>query len=358
MSVRSYLDQYEELRSDPRIKRELNEAVSFWQMPGRLSGAGVSTVAGPVSVGRYELGEIIGRGAFGVVHRAWDTRSGATVALKRPRPGAVETAEAVERFLREARAAAGLRHPSIVPIHDAGQADGEVFLVSDLIEGRNLADELAVRRPDFRRSAEWVAALAEALEHAHSFGLIHRDVKPSNVLIDAEDHVYLTDFGLAKSDDGEATLTADGQLIGTPAYMAPEQAVGGKNPVDGRTDVYGLGVILYELLTGSRPFAGTGAMLLARIREEEPRPPRRLRRRDPPRPGDDLPEGDGQGAVTSLPRRGRPGGRSPPMAGGRAGLGPPGGACHDPGAEVPAAADALRTGGVPCSWPSSPASPA
>ncbi len=276
VSVESYLDRFEELRSSSLFARGLDEAVSFWRAPGQPLHPESSVRRDPASIGRYELGEVIGRGAFGVVHRAYDATLRRTVALKRARPGAVETPEAVERFLREARAAAGLRHPGIVPIHDAGQADGEVYLVSDLIEGRNLADELAVRRPGFRLSSGWIAALAEALEHAHSLGLIHRDVKPSNVLIDAEDRVYLTDFGLAKSDGGDATLTADGQLIGTPAYMAPEQAESGPRSVDARTDVYSLGVILYELLTGSRPFAGAGAMLLARIREEDPRPPRRL----------------------------------------------------------------------------------
>ena len=306
-----------------------------------------ATVAGPVSVGRYELGEIIGRGAFGVVHRAWDTLLRRTVALKRPRPGARRDAEAVERFLREARAAAGLRHPHIVPVHDAGQVDGELYLVSDLIEGRNLADELAARRPGFRRSAEWVAALAEALEHAHSFGVIHRDVKPSNVLIDAEDRVYLTDFGLAKSDSGEATLTADGQVIGTPAYMAPEQARAATGAVDGRTDVYSLGVILYELLTGSRPFAGHGPMLLLADPGGGAAAAAPARRRDPARPRDDLPEGDGQGAGASL-RLARPTSRPISADGWRASRSRPArGTCHDPVAEMPAEADALRSGGRP-----------
>lgn len=282
ISVESYLGRFEELRSNPRAARELESAIAFWRRPGRTESPVIGAGRDPISIGRYELGEVVGRGGFGVVHRAYDATLRRDVALKRPRPGAVETPEAVERFLREARAAAGLRHPHIVPIHDAGQDDGELYLVSDLIEGRNLAVELAARRPDFRRSAGWIADLAEALQHAHTLGLIHRDVKPSNVLIDAEDHVYLTDFGLAKSDGGDATLTADGQVIGTPAYMAPEQAEAGRT-IDVRTDVYALGAILYELLTGSRPFAGAGPILLARIREEEPRPPRRL---DPTIPRD------------------------------------------------------------------------
>ncbi len=276
VTVESYLDRFEELRLNSRLASGLHEAVSFWRGPGRIAHAGDSARSHAKSIGRYELGEVIGRGAFGVVHRAYDTTLRRAVALKRPRPGAVETPEAVERFLREARAVAGLRHHGIVAVHDAGQDDGELYLVSDLIEGRNLAEEMAERRPGFRRSAEWLADLAEALDHAHRLGVIHRDVKPSNVLIDADDHVYLTDFGLAKSDGGDSTLTADSQVIGTPAYMAPEQTEDGPKPVDARTDVYSLGVILYELLTAFRPFTGTGPMLLARIREEEPRPPRRL----------------------------------------------------------------------------------
>ncbi len=272
VAIASYLGRFEELGSDSLIVRELEDVISQWS-PAQ-SGADVK--GQPRLVGRYELGEMIGTGAFGVVHRAYDPILKRPVAIKRPRPGAIETPEAIERFFREARAIAALQHPNIVVAHDVGQADGEVYLVSNLIEGRNLADEMAEGRPGFLRSAEWVAAVADALEHAHSRGLIHRDVKPSNVLIDSAGHVYLTDFGLAKGDGGEATLTVEGQVIGTPAYMSPEQAEGGKKPVDARADVYSLGAFLYELLTGSRPFGGAGAMLLGRIREEEPRPPRRL----------------------------------------------------------------------------------
>jgi eukaryotic-like serine/threonine-protein kinase len=283
--IEALLDRFGDLQADSDALRELFAAESNLRRrvmtAARVDSAGAGEQAGgaagpPVRVGRYELGDMIGRGAFGVVHRAWDTTLNRAVALKRLRVGVLEAPGAIERFLREARSAAGLRHPHIVPVFDSGQVDGEPYLVSALVEGRDLAGELANRRPGFRKAAEWVAALALALEHAHRSGVIHRDVKPSNVLIDRNGQVYLADFGLAKILGANATLSIDGQVIGTPAYMAPEQARGEKAIVDVRTDVYGLGVILYELLTGSRPFVGSDQMVLVRIQVEDPRPPRGL----------------------------------------------------------------------------------
>jgi hypothetical protein len=218
----TYLERFGELAADPVVDDlAAAEAALRRRVPAGVRGepAGPDAAdrpAGPSArLGRYELGEVIGRGAFGVVHRAWDTTLHRAVALKRPRTGAMATPAGIERFLREARNASALRHPHIVPVYDAGQTDGEPYLVAALVEGPNLADELAAGRPGFRRSVEWVAALADALAHAHALGVIHRDVKPSNVLIDRDDRVHLTDFGLAKCDGG-ATLTIDGQMIGTP----------------------------------------------------------------------------------------------------------------------------------------------
>jgi tetratricopeptide (TPR) repeat protein len=283
-TLAEYLARFPEIADEPRTLSDLFVAES--QLRRRINsekqakprqGAARDLEAAPLGrIGRYELRAVIGEGAFGIVYRAWDTVLDRAIALKRPRPGAIVGAEALERFLREARNAAGLRHPHIVAVHDAGQVDDVAYLVSELVEGRNLADELLMRRPDFRQATDWVAVLGDALEHAHTLGVIHRDVKPSNVLVDAEGRVYLTDFGLARSDSGAATLTVDGQLIGTPAYMAPEQARGEKARLDARTDVYCLGVVLYELLTGVRPHQGQGPALLSQIENEEPRPPRRL----------------------------------------------------------------------------------
>jgi serine/threonine protein kinase len=281
-SLGSYLTRFTDLADDPDALRELLAAESELRRrsapQARTKPDFPETVdcAAPSCIGRYELGDVIGQGAFGVVYRARDTTLNRAVALKRPRSGALDGPGAVDRFLREARSASVLRHPHIVPVYDAGQIEGQPYLVSALVEGRNLAEELAAGRPGIRQSTEWVAALAEAVDHAHQSGVIHRDMKPSNILIDREDRVFLTDFGLARSDAGGASLSIDGQLVGTPAYMAPEQVRGETGTVDARTDVYSLGVVLYELLTGTRPFQGSQRMLLVRIQDEEPTPPRRL----------------------------------------------------------------------------------
>jgi WD40 repeat protein len=233
-------------------------------------------VAGPGLVDRFEVLVEVGSGAFGTVYKARDPQLDRVVALKLPRAGEVPDGERLERFLREARSAAQLRHPAIVPIHEVGQHDGVPYLVSEFVEGVTLADALTSRRYDFREAAELIARLADALEYAHGQGVVHRDVKPSNVLLAEDGTAFLTDFGLAKRDASEATMTVAGAVLGTPAYMSPEQARGESHRVDGRADVYSLGVMLYQLLTGELPFRGNTRMLLYQVLHDEPRPPRKL----------------------------------------------------------------------------------
>jgi serine/threonine-protein kinase len=234
----------------------------------------------PKNIDDYELLEQIGRGGMGVVYKARQRSLNRIVALKMILDGEAATPEDLARFQAEARAAAHLDHPNIVPVYGAGEHDGQAYFSMRLVEGQTLAALLARGPLRPRDAARYLVAIARAVHYAHEEGILHRDLKPSNILLDAADQPHITDFGLAKRVSGEAAslaCTATGAIIGTPAYMAPEQVSNRHGTPSPASDVYSLGIILYEMLTGRPPFqAPTYFDTLQRVLDQDPVPPRLL----------------------------------------------------------------------------------
>jgi len=228
-------------------------------------------------LGDYELLEEVGRGGQGVVFRARQKSLNRTVALKVISLGQWASKGHLKRFRREAEAAASLDHPSIVPIYEVGEREGACYFSMKFIEGGQL-DEVVKRAPmSIRQAAELIAKVARTVHYAHEHGILHRDIKPGNILLDTKGEPQLTDFGLARLVEAESTVTRTMEVMGTPSYMAPEQAAGEYTKLSNATDVYGLGAVLYQLLTGHPPFAGsTTYEIIKLLLDSEPRPPRLL----------------------------------------------------------------------------------
>ena len=235
------------------------------------------------TLGHFRVVSLLGVGGMGVVYKAFDERLHRTIALKVLPEEAIREEAQKSRFLREARSAAAVAHPNVAAIHDVGEVDGRVFLAMEYVEGKTLREEIAGGHLDLAESGRIARGIARALAKAHEKGVVHRDLKPDNVMLNEDREVKVLDFGLAKLlaqdedarkrlevDKTELLLTADKQVVGTPSYMSPEQATGKK--VDARADLFSFGILLYEMVTGTRPFGGdTAVEVLVAIVHDAPR---------------------------------------------------------------------------------------
>lgn len=274
LGFEGYLRRFPEFAAElTDLRRELEQEAA--EQPGATPPEGSTMPVTFTRVKHFLLRTVLGQGGFGTVWRAFDTRLHREVAIKIPRKDRLNQLH-IALMLREARAAAGLKHSNIVPVYEVGDGEDEsgCYIVTGLIEGASLKNWLTQNKPSFRQIAELAATIARALQHAHSNKVVHRDLKPANILMDADGAPHLADFGLAKRVDRDDSLSIEGQLVGTPNYMSPEQARGEHDAIDHRTDIYSLGVILYELLAGQPPFKGELAWLLEQIARTPPPPPR------------------------------------------------------------------------------------
>jgi tetratricopeptide (TPR) repeat protein len=289
-----YLERFPELAVDLRLQFDVHRAIEEDPLTPVIPSADVEALpeetgcsftlplpqpvlrSGRILAG-YEILEELGHGGMGVVYKARQIDLGRQVAVKVIRAGAHASAQERARFHAEARAVARLRHPNIIQIHQVGDWDGCPFFSMELVDGESLDKKFGGAGASPNESARLVETIARAMHHAHGHGIVHRDLKPSNVLLDADGVPKVTDFGLAKLLDASEHQTANGGLLGTPSYMAPEQASGQDQEIGPAIDVHALGAILYELLTGKVAFRGrTVAEILERVRQDEPAPPCRL----------------------------------------------------------------------------------
>jgi len=282
---REYPRRFPELRDDLEIKSEDLSTLPGLPTPAppddRPEAHRVLAIDGPLPrrFGKFELRERLGVGSCSVVYRAWDTVLKRQVSVKLPKVEGGTLNSDSRLLLRDARNSVHLRHDHIVEILDAGRIDGIDFVVRAYIEGKTLADRLRERPLSHQEAAELIYVVADAIDYAHRHEIIHRDLKPSNILLDLQGRPHLMDFGLSRNEVGESTLSPAGSqslMIGTLAYMSPEQVRGETFLVDGRSDLFSLGIVLYELITGSRPFQGRGRMIQLQIEQANPIRPREL----------------------------------------------------------------------------------